>query len=118
MIRWTASSRHHADGESASVTYGGVGNVTNSTDSNGSLVFRNDSDSYTTEYIYNTLDLVINVNYNNKGASYGYNNIDDLAPMIDWFSMTTSELGLLHQLTAPVNHKGNRVEYIYDGVSN
>lgn len=96
MIRWTASSRHYADGESAFVTYGSIGKITNSTNSNSSLVFRNDSNSYTTDIIYNILDLEKNVSYNNKGVSHGYKNIDDLALMIDMLSMTTSELDLLH----------------------
>ena len=50
--------------------------------------------------------------------SYRYNATGDLVSMEDWLGTTTFELDLLHQLTAATDHRGDRVEYTYDGVGN
>ena len=97
-----------------------LGNITTFTyDGNGNQVSKTDPDGYTTEYTYNALDLVTSINYNNtKEVSYRYNATGDLVSMTDWLGTTTFELDLLHQITAATDHKGNRVEYTYDGVGN
>lgn len=80
---------------------------------------KTDPDGYTTEYTYNALDLVTSINYNDaKEVSYRYNATGDLVSMTDWLGTTSFELDLLHQITAATDHKGNRVEYTYDGVGN
>ena len=83
------------------------------------LLSKTDPDGYTTEYTYNALDLETSINYNNtKEVSYRYNATGDLVSMTDWLGTTTFELNLLHQITAATDHKGNRVEYTYDGAGN
>ena len=83
------------------------------------MVSKTDADGYTTEYTYNGVDLVTKINYNDaKQVSYRYNATGDLVSMEDWLGTTTFELDLLHQLTAATDHRGDRVEYTYDGVGN
>lgn len=72
-----------------------------------------------TDYTYNALDMVININYNGgKEVHYVYNAVGDLVEMEDWTGTNTFEYDLLSQLKKVTDHKGNVVEYTYDGNGN
>lgn len=61
--------------------------------------------------------MVTSIYYNDaKEVSYRYNATGDLIAMEDWLGETAFEIDLLHQLTVATEHKGNQVEYAYDGM--
>ena len=97
-----------------------LGNVTTYTyDGDENLVSKTDADHYTTEFTYNGLDMVTHINYNGgKQVDYAYNAVGDLVRMEDWTGINTFEYDLLSQLKKATDHKGNAVEYRYDGNGN
>ena len=97
-----------------------LGNVTEyEYDGNGNLVYKVDADAMVTEFTYNALDMVTHINYNGgKEVDYVYNAVGDLVRMEDWTGINTFEYDLLSQLKRVTDHKGNVVEYTYDGNGN
>ena len=85
----------------------------------GNLVSKTDADGYVTNYSYTSLDLVRTINYNGaKQATYQHNKVGELVQMDDWTGANTFAVDLLGQLKKLTDHKGNTVEYTYDGVGN
>lgn len=93
-----------------------LGNVTTyKYDGNGNLSSKTDADGHTTEYTYDSLDLVKSINYNGeKSVSYRYNATGDLIYMKDWLGETTFEVDLMHRMKKATDHNGNTVSYAYD----
>ena len=93
-----------------------LGNVTTyKYDGNGNLSSKTDADGHTTEYTYDSLDLVRSINYNGeKSVLYRYNATGDLIYMKDWLGETTFEVDLMHRMKKATDHNGNTVSYAYD----